>query len=351
MKAAVLKATRDMSCEEVALPELQPGEVLVRVAYCGVCGSDVPRFLNGAVHAFPLILGHEFSGVIQNVSEGVDDALVGTRVAGIPLVPCMECRDCQEGNFSLCKHYSFIGSRRSGAYAQYVAIPASNAFPIADDVSDLQAAFFEPATVAQHAIELVDVRGRMRSDATAVVVGCGTIGIFTAQLLQDLGANVTALARRDSRIQAARSAGVMNVVNTSEPEWESRLLASLERGGFDFVFDTSGNNAMMVQSLALAANKACVCMVGTPKRPMEFSVREWEMLNRKELLLTGSWMSYSAPFPGKEWHEVSRQFAAGVLKVTDEMIDSIFSLEEIPDGMMKFAEGNSVSGKILVDCR
>ena len=351
MKAALLKDTRTMVCEEVPTPQAGPGEVLVRVAYCGVCGSDVPRFLDGAVHAFPLILGHEFSGMVEEVGQGVDASMVGVRVSGIPLVPCMECADCKAGNYSLCKHYSFIGSRRPGAYAQYVAIPAANAFSVADEVDDMQAAFFEPATVAQHAIELAGVRARMRPDATAVVVGCGTIGIFTAQILQAMGLEVTALARRQSRIDAACSAGVCNLVNTSEPEWDQKLLATLGRGGFDFVFDTSGSNAMMVKSFELAANKARVCMVGTPKRPMQFSVREWENLNRKELELTGSWMSYSFPFPGREWSEVARQFAEGVLNVTEEMIDSVFTLDEIPDGMMKFADGNTVSGKILVDCR
>ena len=346
MKAAVLEAMRVMTCKEVPVPVPASDEVLVEVAYCGVCGSDVPRFLDGAVHSFPLVLGHEFSGTVAAVGGGADEGLVGKRVAGIPLVPCMSCPDCEAGNYSLCKQYSFIGSRRSGAYAQYVAVPQANVYPIGDDVGFLQAAFFEPATVAQHAINLVSPK----SGATAVVAGCGTIGIFTAQILQDMGLQVTALGRRRSRLDTAIGAGVRFVADTSIEGWDEALKASLPKGGFDYVFDTSGRSVLMVKSLDLAANKATVCMIGTPKSPMQLTVREWENINRKELVLTGGWMSYSSPFPGSEWDDVAERFARGVLKVTDEMIDTICTLEEIPDGMMKFASSNSVSGKMLVKC-
>ena len=347
MKAAVLEAKRTMVCKEVPTPVPQEGEVLVRVAYCGVCGSDVPRYLDGAVHAFPLILGHEFSGVVTEVGPGVDKALVGTRMSGIPLIPCMNCPDCDEGNYSLCKTYGFVGSRRDGAYAEYVTLPAQNVFAISDDVDDFQAAFFEPASVAQHAVNMVAIR----PETNAVIVGCGTIGIFVAQVLQAMGVRVTALARRESRLTAALAAGVNAVCDTSAEGWQQQLLAGLPRGGFDYVFDTSGSSSLMVDSFALAANKATVCFVGTPKRPMEFSVAQWERLNRKELLVTGSWMSYSFPFPGKEWQQVADGFASGTLRVVDEMIDSIYSLDEIPVGMEKFDAANKVSGKLLVKCQ
>ena len=347
MKAAVLESTRTLVCKEVETPQPIAGEVLVRVAYCGVCGSDVPRYLDGTVHGFPLILGHEFSGEVVAVGPEADESLIGMRVAGIPLVPCMDCPDCTEGNYSLCKQYGFVGSRCNGAYAEYVAIPQQNVYPLSDDIPFLQAAFFEPASVAQHAINLVVPKAGM----TAAVVGCGTIGIFVAQILQAMGLEVTGLARREVRLAAARSAGVAHLCDTSQEGWEASLLKSLPKGGFDYVFDTSGNDSLMVKSFELAANKAKICMVGTPKRSREFTVAEWENLNRKELLVTGSWMSYSAPFPGKEWREVADAFASKVLRVTDEMIDGIYSLEEIVVGMEKFGTPNSVSGKLLVKCQ
>ena len=347
MKAAVLEGTRNMVCKDVEKPVPAKGEVLIRVAYCGVCGSDVPRFLDGTVHGFPIILGHEFSGQIEEVGPEVDPALVGTRVSCIPLKPCMNCVDCEEGNYSLCKHYGFIGSRQNGAYAEYVALPVQNIYPISDDVTDLEGAFFEPASVAQHAVDLI----APSAPAKAAVLGCGTVGTFTAQILQAMGLDVYAFEINEKRILAARSAGIENIVDTSEDGWDEKIKAALPRGGFDYIFDTSGNGMMMVKSFDLAANKSTVCMVGTPKRPIEFTVREWENLNRKEMTVTGTWMSYSAPFPGKEWDEVAAGFAQGYLKVTDEMIDDIYTLDEIPVGMERFGIPNSISGKLLMKCR
>ncbi len=347
MKAAVLEAKQVMNCRELTRPAPASDEVLVRVAYCGVCGSDVPRFLDGAVHFFPLVLGHEFSGTVVEVGEDVDAGLLGKRVAGVPLVPCMSCPDCEDGNYSLCRNYSFIGSRRNGAYAEFVAVPAKNVLPVSDGVSDMEAAFFEPASVAQHAVELASPE----PPAQVAVCGCGTIGIFLAQILQARGFEVTAFARRESRLNAARAAGVEHMVNTTEPGWDDAARGALPRGGYDYVFDTSGNGAMMVKSFDLAANKGTVCMVGTPKRPMEFTVAEWENLNRKELVVTGAWMSYSAPWPGREWEAVADQFSSGILRVVDEMIDSVYDLEHISGGMKKFAIPNSVTGKLLIKCQ
>ena len=124
MKGTQVEAVNRIVYVDQPDPVPAPGEVVVRVHYTGVCGSDVPRVLQGTVHSFPQTLGHESAGVVSAVGEGVDEALVGTRVSVLPLVPCGECPDCQVGRFSLCKHYSFIGSRRPGTMAEYVAVPA-----------------------------------------------------------------------------------------------------------------------------------------------------------------------------------------------------------------------------------
>ena len=117
MKAGVVHAREDLRYEDIEKPVPGPGEVLIKVKYTGICGSDIPRVNGDACHFFPNVLGHEFSGVVEELGEGVTKLAVGNRVAGIPLIPCMQCEDCQKGNYSLCKHYSFIGSRRFGSFA------------------------------------------------------------------------------------------------------------------------------------------------------------------------------------------------------------------------------------------
>ena len=102
MKAAVLHANEDLRYEDYPTPEVRPGTVLVRVKASGICGSDIPRVLHNGAHNYPIVLGHEFSGVVEQVGEGVTSIREGMRVSGAPLVPCMKCDDCAKGNFSLC---------------------------------------------------------------------------------------------------------------------------------------------------------------------------------------------------------------------------------------------------------
>ena len=126
MKAGVVHAKNDIRYEEIDKPKAEPGKVLIKVKYTGICGSDIPRVNGDACHYFPNVLGHEFSGVVEEIGEGVTMLKPGDRVAGVPLVPCMKCTDCQKGNYSLCKHYSFIGSREFGSFAEYVSVPKWN---------------------------------------------------------------------------------------------------------------------------------------------------------------------------------------------------------------------------------
>ena len=177
MKAGVVHAREDIRFEEIEKPVPKKGQVLIKVKYTGICGSDVPRVNGDACHFFPNVLGHEFSGTVEAVGEGVTKIRPGSRVAGVPLVPCMKCPDCQKGNYSLCKHYSFIGSREFGSFAEYVVVPEQNAVSFEDEVSFEQGAFFEPATVALHGLKRVPWNG----GKTVAILGGGTVGMLVMQ--------------------------------------------------------------------------------------------------------------------------------------------------------------------------
>ena len=142
MKAAVLHAKDDLRYEDYPTPKPGEGQVLVRVKAAGVCGSDIPRVLGDAAHFYPIILGHEFSGEVEAVGSGVDTVSVGDRVAGVPLIPCFDCSDCQKGNYSQCGNYSFVGSRIQGGFADYVVLPQRNVVKFDKTVSFEQGAFW-----------------------------------------------------------------------------------------------------------------------------------------------------------------------------------------------------------------
>lgn len=346
MFAGVVHEQNCIRYEQIEDPKPGRGEVKIKVKYTGICGSDVPRVNGTACHFFPNVLGHEFSGVIVEVGEDVIKRKVGERVAGVPLVPCMECEDCKKGDYSLCKHYSFIGSRRFGSMAEYVVVPETNAFPFGEEVSFEQGALFEPSTVAIHALRCVDYSG----GKTVAVVGCGTIGLFTMQWARIFGAaRVVAIGRNKERFACAKKVGADYTISTLDPDYYEQAMVLTDGKGFDYIFDASGNDAIMKESFRLAANKAKICMIGTPKKTISFTVEEWEYMNRKEFTLTGSWMSYSSPFPGEEWKLTAHYFASGDLIYDEAMIGKILPLSEVADAFDLFKTPGLVKGKILLD--
>lgn len=346
MKAGVVHAKEDIRYEEVITPEPKAGEVLIQVKYTGICGSDIPRVNEGACHNFPIVLGHEFSGTIAKVGENVTSLKVGDRVAGVPLVPCMECEDCQKGNYSLCKHYSFIGSRQNGSFAQYVVAPEKNAVRFEDEVTFEQGAFFEPATVALHGLQRVNYKGGKK----VAILGGGTIGMFVMQWAKIFGAEeVIVFDISDERLQLGERLGATGSINTLHDDFMEHAIELTNGHGYDYVFETAGNTITMKMAFELAANKAEVCFVGTPTKELSFTVKEWENMNRKEFILTGSWMSYSAPFPGEEWKAVAHYFKTGDLKFDDSFIYEKLPLSEIAQAFEKFKTPGTVKGKILID--
>ena len=301
-------------------PQVTPGHVKIKVRYSGICGSDIPRVLNHGVHFYPIVLGHEFSGDVVEVGEGVTKVKVGDRVSGAPLLPCMKCDDCQKGNFSLCKHYSFIGSREQGA-------------------------MFEPATVAIHGVFQNDYHG----GEYVAILGGGTVGMFTMQWTKIFGSKkVVVFDISDERLALAKRLGADEVINTKEEGYMEKAMAITGGKGYGFVFETAGQVPTMHMAFELAANKAHVCFIGTPHENLTFTPKEWENMNRKEFKLTGSWMSYSAPYPGREWELTAHYFATGQLKFDPGFIYKKIPMSQAQEAFQLFKTPGLVKGKILL---
>ena len=249
----------------------------------------------------------------------------------------MKCEDCQNGNFSLCKNYTFIGSRIQGSFAEYVKMPAVNAIKFDKSISFEQGAFFEPATVALHGIKCAEYTG----GKDVAVLGGGTIGLFTMQWAKIFGAkSVTVFDISDSRLELAKKLGADHTVNTSNEK--------TVQSKYGFVFETAGQPQTTKLAFELARNKASVCYIGTPHDNVTFTPREWENVNRKEFKLTGSWMSYSAPFPGDEWTLTAHYFKTGSLKFDESLIFRKYPMKDIKEAFMLYKDPKSVGGKIML---
>ena len=345
MKAAVVCANEDVQYLEYEEPKVSAGMVKVKVKASGICGSDIPRVLHNGVHFYPIVLGHEFSGDVVEIGEGVTKVKVGDRVSGAPLLPCMTCDDCQNGNYSLCKHYSFIGSRQQGSNADYVVIPEKNAVPFDKSISYEQGAMFEPSTVALHGLMQNDYKG----GGCVAILGGGTIGMFTMQWAKIFGSKkVVVFDISDERLALATKLGADAVVNTTKEDYMKTAMELTENKGYDYVYETAGQVPTMHMAFELAANKAHVCFIGTPHVELSFTPKMWENMNRKEFKLTGSWMSYSAPFPGKEWELTAHYFATGQLNFDPGFIFKKMPMSEAQEAFQMFKTPGLVQGKVLL---
>ena len=327
MKALVIEGNRVLTYKDIPVPELKPDEVLIKVRACGICGSDIPRVLHNGVHFYPITVGHEFSGEIAALGSNVKDVEIGERVTAAPLVPCQHCEECEQGFPAMCTHYSFIGSRQQGAMAEYVAVPARNVVKIADNVTFEQAACIEPTTVAIHGVERA---GAIDCGKSALVFGCGTIGMLTLEVLKAKGLErVYAIDIDDNKLAMAKKLGAYEAINSMNVDVVQYFN---EHGQVDYAFETAGVPFLQAQILDLVKKKGTVVYIGTAHNEVKIPAKSFEKILRGELNVTGSWQSFKSPFPGSDWIGAAELIGSGKIKV-DELITHKFKLS---DGIKAF---------------
>lgn len=337
MKAAVMHAPGDIRVEHVPVPEIGPGDILVRVVACGVCGSDIPRMNFAGAYYHPIICGHEFSGWVERLGEQVDSFIIGDLVTVPPLLPCRHCESCLAGHFGLCEDYDYFGSRRDGAYAEFVAVPATNALKMPVGIDPRAAAMMDPSAIALHAI----LRTTFTAGMSVAVVGAGPIGLFAVQWAKIRGAGqILAVDVNEQKADMARVAGA-TLTATSEHD-----ALELAGRGFDIVIESAGVSATIALAVRLAGRHGEVAYIGIPHSPVELDKATFGHLLRFEISLHGCWNSFSAPFPGEEWTESAARLASGELK-WEFMITHELDLERLPTMMKELLDRSSFSSKVL----
>ena len=211
MKAYNLHAVGDLRYEDLDMPCCPSGWALVEVRAAGICSSDIPRIFTKGTYHFPTVPGHEFSGVVHSVADSLSDSLVGSPVGVFPLIPCRKCASCKEHRYETCSNYDYIGSRRDGAFAEYVAVPIWNLVRLPHGISFETAAMMEPLAVALHSLK----QGKLESGMNVAIVGTGMIGIAAGQWAKKLGAsNVIVLGRSDAKREMVERCGLKYGVGT-----------------------------------------------------------------------------------------------------------------------------------------
>jgi L-iditol 2-dehydrogenase len=343
MKAAVLEGQGIIAWRDVPSPEPAPGEVVLSVRASAICGSDIHRFVRGH-RTYPMILGHEAAGIVTAAGPGVSRDIVGRRAALVPLVPCHACDECQAGRFSACGSYTFIGSRRAGAFAEFVTLPLANAFAVPDEVPFEAAALIEPATVARHLLDL----GGFAAGRSAIVLGAGSIGLMAVQWLRILGASlVIATDVVDANLEAARALGADVTLNPSRDDVPAEVRQQT-RVGVDLALEASGSPAALAQTIDVTRPRGAVVLGGNQPPDGSLPLAFIEGLMRRELSLSGGFMSYSAPWPGHEWTESLRAVLDGGLDMA-AMTSHRLPMSQAPTVFDDIASHRMTHRKVVFD--
>lgn len=343
MKAQVLHDIGDLRYEEVPTPMPQPGEVLLRVGACGVCGSDIPRVFTKGTYTFPTIIGHEFAGTIAAVGKGADPLLVGSRAAVFPLIPCGKCGPCAIGAFAQCEDYDYLGSRSDGAFADFVRVPAWNLLPIPPDLSVEEAAMVEPAAVAAHALR----RAQLDLEDNVLIFGAGPIGLLCALWARAWGAARVLVIDVDvERLRFARKIGLSHLFDGSKGGVAEWVRKKTEGRGADIVVEASGSAAALEQCMLSARTFGKVVLLGNPAGGMALTQEAYWAILRKELTLSGSWNSSFTNLPKNEWKLAIDAMASGKLDVKP-LITHRIPLGGLWEHLLLMRDKSAFSNKIL----
>jgi len=342
MKAGVLRAIEDIRCEEVPTPQAGPGEVLVRVRACGICGSDIERVFKTGMYHLPEIPGHEFAGEVAALGPGVTDVSVGNRVTVIPLIQCGKCPSCLVGEYSQCEDYDYLGSRSPGGFAEYVKAPVSNLIPLPDEIDFETGALTEVMAVALHALRRT--RG-LRGGERVAIFGTGTVGLLAAQWAKVLGAgSVCGVDVVDRKLETARELGVDLCINPGESNVAEVLGEWTEGKGVDLAIEASGSGVALQQTIMSLTRGGQLVLIGRQTRTTELPVAVFETVLRRQLDIFGCW-AWSR-LPATEWKVVLSFAARGAVQAVP-LISHRYGITQVRDAFEMIGGGSEIYHKVL----
>ncbi|MER2106094.1 MAG: 2,3-butanediol dehydrogenase [Solibacillus sp.] len=258
MKAALWYKAKDIRVEQIEEPKVTTGRVKIKVAWTGICGSDLHEYVAGPIFVpvnephyvskdvAPIVMGHEFSGVVEEVGEGVTSVKPGDKVVVEPILACGECAACKKGKYNICKHLGFHGlSGGGGGFAEYTVVDERWVHKMPEGLSLEQGALVEPAAVALHAVRM----SKLKAGDKAVVFGVGPIGLLVIEALKVAGASeIYAVELSKERGAKALELGAKAVINPAEEDAVARI-QELTNGGADVAFEVTGVPVVLKQAI------------------------------------------------------------------------------------------------------
>lgn len=346
MKANVLYNINDLRYTDFPTPNLKPGEVLVKIHSCGICGSDISRVFKTGTYHFPTIIGHEFSGEVVAVreDESQESPIVGTRVGVFPLIPCGECINCESKQYEMCKNYNYLGSRCDGGFAEYVAVPRWNLLPLDDSISYEQAAMLEPSAVALHALrQFSSIDGK-----TLVIIGPGTIGNLLIMISKSIGVkHVIVIGRNDDKLLISKSLGADYVINMNQVDVFREINEITHSIGADLCIEGTGASSCIELAIDVTRAAGEIVLMGNPQGNVNLEKNKYWQILRKQLTVHGTWNS-SFGYSKDDWKYILELISTGVFN-PQVLITHRFPLCNLKEGLEIMRNPNVLSNKVMIN--
>lgn len=326
MKVAVMLGIGKMGFEERDIPEVKDNEVLVRLEYVGICGSDLHYYETRAIGDYvvnpPFVLGHEPGGVVVETGKNVKHLKVGDRVALEPGKTCGHCEFCKTGRYNLCPDVVFFATPPvDGVFQEYVAHEADLCFKLPDHVSTMEGALIEPLAVGFHAA----MQGEAKAGQTAVVMGAGCIGLVTMMALKAMGVSrVYVVDIMQKRLDKAMELGADGVINGSEVDAVETVMKLTEGKGCDLAVETAGTQITTVQAIHMTKKGSAIVLVGYSK--------SGEMTLPMSLVLDKE-LTFKTVFRYRHIYPMAIEAVASGKVNLKGIVTDIFSLDDVQKAM------------------
>ena len=332
MKAAIfLESGKPLEITEVPTPEPGPGQVLVKVAACGVCHTDM-HYIDHGVPTFkppPIILGHEPSGTIAGVGDGVKNFKDGDKILLPAVLTCGYCYNCRIGKENICDNMVMFGNHVDGAYAEYVLSPAKDTLHLPDELPLEEASIIADAiSTPYHAVVN---RGEVKAGDNVVVFGCGGVGINTIQIAAAVGASVIAVDIIPEKLVLAKKFGAQEVINAKEVERIDKVVKKMTGGGADVTFEVIGNPSTIQDAFSCIKKGGRTVVVGYTHKKVELPASKIMFFEQE---IVGSLGCRPVDYP-----KIIEMARTGKIKVK-ELVTGKFPLDKINDAFDLLRSGD-----------
>jgi 6-hydroxycyclohex-1-ene-1-carbonyl-CoA dehydrogenase len=334
MKAAIYPGNgKPLTIVDVPTPTPKPGEVVIRVAACGLCHTDL-HYLDHGVATFkapPIILGHEAAGTVATLGPDVTGFAPGDRVLAPSVWACGRCRFCRAGRENLCSDLVMPGNHTDGAFAEYLAVPAKELVPVPASIPLERACVIADAvSTPYHAVKR---RGHVMAGDTVAVVGCGGVGLNVVQCAAVAGAKVIAVDLNDARLQLAKQLGASLTLNPQRVERVDKEVRKLSDGGVDVAFEVVGSPKTIDLAFNLIRKGGRLIVIGFCHDPVPINAGKVMFY---EMELAGSLGCGAGEYP-----EIVSLVEAGRIKL-DPIVSGSVPLERINEGFDRLRRGDGV---------